>query len=240
MSGPGSHPDPAVLGSDPSSLREIRFAVSRRARHRSPEPQSGVLERRLEPAYLLARRDFPGKSLFDAIVHLPLVLPPVVVGYALLLLLGRRGPLGALLEEWFGIVVAFRWTGAAIACAVMGFPLMVRAMRLSIEAIDPKLDAAAQTLGAGRMGVFLTVTLPLAVPGIVTGTLLSFARSLGEFGATIMVMGDLPGRQTLPISIYNDYVSGDLARAWPGVVALTAISLGVIFFYNRSVLARRD
>ena len=154
-------------------------------------------------AYLLARRDFPGKSLFDAIVHLPLVLPPVVVGYALLLLLGRRGPLGALLEEWFGIVVAFRWTGAAIACAVMGFPLMVRAMRLSIEAIDPKLDAAAQTLGAGRMGVFLTVTLPLAVPGIVTGTLLSFARSLGEFGATITFVSNIPGEtQTLPLAIY--------------------------------------
>ena len=154
-------------------------------------------------AYLLARRDFPGKSLFDAIVHLPLVLPPVVVGYALLLLLGRRGPLGALLEEWFGIVVTFRWTGAAIACAVMGFPLMVRAMRLSIEAIDPKLDAAAQTLGAGRMGVFLTVTLPLAVPGIVTGTLLSFARSLGEFGATITFVSNIPGEtQTLPLAIY--------------------------------------
>ena len=154
-------------------------------------------------AYLLARRDFPGKSLFDAIVHLPLVLPPVVVGYALLLLLGRRGPRGALLEERFGNVVAFRWTGAAIACAVMGFPLMVRAMRLSIEAIDPKLDAAAQTLGAGRMGVFLTVTLPLAVPGIVTGTLLSFARSLGEFGATITFVSNIPGEtQTLPLAIY--------------------------------------
>lgn len=154
-------------------------------------------------AYILARRDFPGKSLFDAIVHLPLVLPPVVVGYALLLLLGRRGPLGAVLEEWFGIVVAFRWTGAAIACAVMGFPLMVRAMRLSIEAIDPKLDAAAQTLGAGRTGVFLTVTLPLAVPGIVTGTLLSFARSLGEFGATITFVSNIPGEtQTLPLAIY--------------------------------------
>ncbi|MGQ0749338.1 MAG: molybdate ABC transporter permease subunit [Betaproteobacteria bacterium] len=154
-------------------------------------------------AYLLARCDFPGKSLFDAIVHLPLVLPPVVVGYALLLLLGRRGPLGGLLEEWFGIVVAFRWTGAAIACAVMGFPLMVRAMRLSIEAIDPKLDAAARTLGAGSFGVFFTVTLPLAMPGIVTGTLLSFARSLGEFGATITFVSNIPGEtQTLPLAIY--------------------------------------
>jgi molybdate transport system permease protein len=154
-------------------------------------------------AHVLARCDFPGKSLFDAIVHLPLVLPPVVVGYALLVLLGRRGPLGALLEQWFGIVVAFRWTGAAIACAVMGFPLMVRAMRLSIEAIDPKLEAAAQTLGAGRIGVFLTVTLPLALPGVITGLLLSFARSLGEFGATITFVSNIPGEtQTLPLAIY--------------------------------------
>jgi molybdate transport system permease protein len=154
-------------------------------------------------AHLLARRGFPGKSLFDAIVHLPLVLPPVVVGYALLLLLGRRGPLGEWLESSFGIVVAFRWTGAAIACAVMGFPLMVRAIRLSLEAIDPKLEAAAQTLGAGPVGLFLTVTLPLAVPGIVTGTLLSFARSLGEFGATITFVSNIPGEtQTLPLAIY--------------------------------------
>jgi len=155
-------------------------------------------------AHVLARHEFPGKSLADAVVHLPLVLPPVVVGYALLLLLGRRGPLGSLLEEWFGIVVAFRWTGAAVACAVMGFPLMVRAMRLSIEAIDPKLEAAAQTLGAGRLGVFLTVTLPLALPGIVTGMLLSFARSLGEFGATITFVSNIPGEtQTLPLAIYS-------------------------------------
>jgi molybdate transport system permease protein len=154
-------------------------------------------------AHLLARHDFPGKSLLDAVVHLPLVLPPVVVGYFLLVLLGRRGPIGALLEEWFGIEVAFRWTGAAIACAVMGFPLMVRAMRLSIEAIDPKLEAAAQTLGAGRAGTFLTVTLPLALPGIVTGILLSFARSLGEFGATITFVSNIPGEtQTLPLAIY--------------------------------------
>lgn len=155
-------------------------------------------------AHVLARREFPGKSLFDAIVHLPLVLPPVVVGYALLILLGRRGPIGALLDQWFGIVVAFRWTGAALACAVMGFPLMVRAMRLSIETIDPKLEAAAQTLGAGQLGVFLTVTLPLALPGIITGTLLSFARSLGEFGATITFVSNIPGEtQTLPLAIYT-------------------------------------
>jgi len=157
----------------------------------------------LAVAHLLARHEFPGKSLLDAVVHLPLVLPPVVVGYALLLLLGRRGPLGALLNEWFGIVIAFRWTGAAVACALMGLPLMVRAMRLSIEAIDPKLELAAQTLGAGRIGVFLTVTLPLALPGIITGVLLSFARSLGEFGATITFVSSIPGEtQTLPLAIY--------------------------------------
>jgi molybdate transport system permease protein len=156
----------------------------------------------LAMALLLARRDFPGKSLLDAVIHLPLVLPPVVVGYFLLLLLGTRGPLGSWLEP-LGIVVAFRWTGAAIACAVMGFPLMVRAMRLSIEAIDRRLEAAAETLGAGRMGVFLTITLPLALPGVVTGMLLSFARSLGEFGATITFVSNIPGEtQTLPLAIY--------------------------------------
>lgn len=157
----------------------------------------------LGAAYLLARRDFPGKSVVDAVIHLPLVLPPVVVGYFLLLLLGRRGPLGAWLEEWFGIVVAFRWTGAAMACAVMGFPLMVRAIRLSIEAIDPGLEAAAETLGAGRTGILFTVTFPLALPGILTGMLLSFARSLGEFGATITFVSNIPGEtQTLPLAIY--------------------------------------
>lgn len=155
-------------------------------------------------AHVLARRDFPGKSLADALVHLPLVLPPVVIGYFLLILLGRRGPLGAWLEDWFGVVVAFRWTGAAIACAVMGFPLMVRAIRLSIDAIDPKLEAAAQTLGAGHLGAFLTITLPLALPGILTGILLSFARSLGEFGATITFVSNIPGEtQTLPLAIYS-------------------------------------
>ena len=126
-------------------------------------------------AMLLARRNFPGKSVFDAMVHLPLVLPPVVIGYFLLLLLGRRGPLGGILEEYFGIVVAFRWTGAAIASAIMGFPLMVRAIRLSVEAIDAGLEAAARTLGATRWRVFFTVTVPLALPGIFTGAVLSFA-----------------------------------------------------------------
>src|SRR5215831_11192543 len=131
-------------------------------------------------AYVLARASFPGKTLFDALVHLPLVLPPVVVGFFLLLLFGRRGPIGEILDQWFGIVLAFRWTGAALAAGIMGFPLMVRAIRLSIELVDRKLEAAASTLGAGWMGVFLTVTLPLALPGVITGVLLSFARGLGD------------------------------------------------------------
>ncbi len=183
-------------------------------------------------AHLLARHDFPGKSLLDAVVHLPLVLPPVVVGYFLLLLLGRSGPVGAWLEGWFGIVVAFRWSGAAIACAVMGFPLMVRAMRLSIEAIDPKLEAAAATLGAGRAGIFLTVTLPLALPGIVTGVLLSFARSLGEFGATITFVSNIPGEtQTLPLAIYalTQVPGGDAAALRLCVISII-LSLAALLF----------
>jgi molybdate transport system permease protein len=154
-------------------------------------------------AWLLARREFAGKALLDALVHLPLVVPPVVVGYALLLAFGRNGPLGALLEP-LGIAFAFRWTGAALAAAVMGFPLVVRAIRLSMEAIDPRLEAAARTLGAGPWRVFFTVTLPLAWPGLVTGALLGFARALGEFGATITFVSNIPGEtQTLPLAIYG-------------------------------------
>ena len=153
--------------------------------------------------FVLARKDFPGKTLFDAAVHLPLVLPPVVVGFALLLLFGREGPLGRLLEP-LGLVFAFRWTGAALAAAIMGFPLMVRAVRLAIEAVDTRLEAAGRTLGASRTRVFFTVTLPLAWPGLVTGAILAFARSLGEFGATITFVSNIPGEtQTLPLAIYS-------------------------------------
>ena len=190
-------------------------------------------------AYLLARATFPGKTLFDAVVHLPLVLPPVVVGYFLLLLFGRRGPLGALLEEWFGIVVAFRWTGAALAAGIMGFPLMVRAIRLSFETIDRRLEAAASTLGAGGIGVFLTVTLPLALPGIITGVLLSFARSLGEFGATITFVSNIPGEtRTLPLAIYTftQTPSGDEAALR---LSLIAVLLSLAALYVSEVLVRR-
>jgi molybdate transport system permease protein len=153
-------------------------------------------------AYLLARLRFPGKVLLDAIVHLPLVLPPVVVGFGLLLLLGRQGPVGSLLAP-LGITFAFKWTGAALAAAVMGFPLLVRAVRLSLESMDVRLESAARTLGAGPWRVFFTVTLPLVAPGIATGMLLSFARSLGEFGATITFVSNIPGEtQTLPLAIY--------------------------------------
>ena len=155
-------------------------------------------------AWLLARRQFPGKSLLDAVIHLPLVLPPVVIGYLLLVLFGRRGPIGQWLDESFGIVFAFRWTGAALACALMGLPLLVRAIRQSLEAIDRRLESAAATLGAGRLWVLASVTIPLSLPGIVTGMLLSFARSLGEFGATITFVSNIPGEtQTLPLAIYT-------------------------------------
>ncbi len=180
-------------------------------------------------AWLLARRDFPGKALVDALVHLPLVVPPVVVGYALLLLFGRHGPLGALLAP-LGIEFAFRWTGAALAAAVMGFPLVVRAIRLSMEAIDPRLERAARTLGAGPWRAFLTVTLPLAWPGLVTGALLGFARSRGEFGATITFVASIPGEtQTLPLAIYGATQSpGGDAQALRLSILAVLLSLGAL------------
>lgn len=155
-------------------------------------------------AWLLARKQFWGKAILDGLIHLPLVLPPVVTGYMLLLTMGRRGPVGAFLFDNFGIVFSFRWTGAALACAVMGFPLLVRAIRLSIEAADVKLEQAASTLGAGPFSVFFTVTLPLALPGILAGMVLCFAKALGEFGATITFVSNIPGEtQTISAAIYT-------------------------------------
>jgi molybdate transport system permease protein len=191
-------------------------------------------------AHCLARFSFPGKTLVDAIIHLPLVLPPVVVGFALLVLFGRRGPIGSLLEQWFGIVFAFRWTGAALASAIMGFPLMVRAIRLSIEAIDRRLEVAARTLGASRLWVFASITLPLALPGIITGTLLSFARGLGEFGATITFVSNIPGEtQTLPLAIYTfTQVPGAEDNAWR--LSVVAVVLSIVALATSEWLTRRS
>ena len=153
-------------------------------------------------ALALARGRFPGRQLLNGLVHLPLILPPVVTGYALLLLFGRQGPIGAALES-MGVVLAFRWTGAALAGAVMAFPLMVRAIRLAVEAVDPRLEQAASTLGAGRAATFATVTLPLIAPGIVAGAILAFAKAMGEFGATITFVSNIPGEtRTIPTAIY--------------------------------------
>ena len=190
-------------------------------------------------AWLLARCRFPGKTLLDAVVHLPLVLPPVVIGYLLLVLMGRQGPIGQWLDENFGIVFAFRWTGAALACALMGLPLLVRAIRQSLESIDRRLESAAATLGAGRAWVLASVTIPLAVPGIVTGMLLSFARSLGEFGATITFVSNIPGEtQTLPLAIYTytQVPGGD-----PQAMRLCVISvlLSLIALLASELLVRR-
>jgi molybdate transport system permease protein len=189
-------------------------------------------------AYALARGRFPGRTLLDIAVHLPLVLPPVVTGYALLLLFGPRGPLGEALVS-VGFEVAFRWTGAAIAAAVMALPLTVRAMRLSIEAVDAKLEGAARSLGASRWRAFLAVTLPLSLPGILAGAVLGFAKALGEFGATITFVSNIPGEtRTLPLAIYTLLQSpgGDAA-----VLRLSAISvaIAVAALVASELLARR-
>ena len=155
-------------------------------------------------AWCLARLSFPGKTLVDVIIHLPLVVPPIVIGYLLLLLFGKNGPIGAWLHGIFGVTISFSWQGAAIAAAVMAFPLMVRAIRLSIEAIDPRLEQAARTLGASPLDVFINITLPLTGSGIVVGIILAFARALGEFGATITFVSAIPGEtNTLPITLYT-------------------------------------
>ncbi|MBB4144850.1 molybdate ABC transporter permease subunit [Rhizobium rhizoryzae] len=174
-------------------------------------------------AYLLARKRFWGHALLNGIVHLPLILPPVVTGYLLLIAFGRRGFIGSFLESTFGLILSFRWTGAALACAVMGFPLMVRSIRLSIEAVDLKLEEAARTLGASPVMVFLTVTLPLMLPGVIAGLVLAFAKAMGEFGATITFVSNIPGEtQTLSAAIYTfTQVPGGDA----GALRLTVISI---------------
>lgn len=155
-------------------------------------------------AWLLARVEFPGRGIVNGIVHLPLVLPPVVVGYLLLVLFGRNGPLGRWLLDWFDVTLIFTWEGAALASAVVAFPLMVRAIRLGLDLVDRRLETAARTLGAGPARVFVTVTLPLILPGILTGCVLAFARSIGEFGATITFVSNIPGAtQTLPLALYS-------------------------------------
>jgi len=190
-------------------------------------------------AYALARYDFPGKMLADAIVHLPLVLPPVVVGFALLVLFGRHGPIGSVLDQWFGIVFAFRWTGAALASAIMGFPLMVRAIRLSMAAIDPRLEIAARTLGGSRLWVFASITLPLALPGIITGSLLSFARGLGEFGATITFVSSIPGEtETLPLAIYT-FTQVPGGHAYALRLSIVAVVLSLVALAASEWLTRR-
>ena len=180
--------------------------------------------------WLLARRRFPGKALLDALLHLPLVMPPVVTGYALPVVLGTQGPVGSWLLEHLGIQFAFRWTGAALACAVMGFPLMVRAIRLSIEATDRRLEAAAATLGAGPWRVFFSITLPLAWPGLVAGVVLAFAKALGEFGATITFVSNIPGEtQTLSSAIYGlMQVPGMESGVWRLAGVALAISLAAL------------
>ena len=190
-------------------------------------------------AWILARLDFPGKGLFDGIIHLPLVLPPVVVGYFLLVVLGRRGVIGSLLLHWFDFSLAFTWKGAAIASAVIAFPLMVRPVRLSLEGVDPGLEQAARTLGCGPLRTFLTVTLPLIAPGLLTGLILGFARSLSEFGATITFVSNIPGEtRTLPIALYSltQVPGGDEAALR---LCLISVALAFAALLAVDILARR-
>ena len=190
-------------------------------------------------ALALARGRFWGKSLLNGVVHLPLILPPVVTGFILLILFGRRGPIGALLSDWFGIVLSFRWTGAALACGVMGFPLMVRSIRLSIEAVDRKLEEAAGTLGASPAWVFLTVTLPLILPGVIAGMILAFAKAMGEFGATITFVSNIPGEtQTLSAAIYTftQVPGGDVGAMR---LTLVAIAISMVALLASEILAQR-
>jgi molybdate transport system permease protein len=193
----------------------------------------------LAVAWLLARKSFWGKALLDGLIHMPLVLPPVVTGYLLLISFGRRGPIGAFLADHFGIVFSFRWTGAALACGIMGFPLLVRPLRLALEAIDRKLEEAAATLGADPRWVFLTVTLPLALPGVIAGMVLCCAKALGEFGATITFVSNIPGEtQTISAAIYTftQTPGGDAAA---GRLVLVAVAISLVALVAAEWLARR-
>ena len=189
--------------------------------------------------WLLARKDFWGKAMLDGLVHLPLVLPPVVTGYLLLIWFGKKGPIGGFLYDYFGIVFSFRWTGAALSCGVMGFPLLVRPTRLALEAIDRRLEDAAATLGAGRLLVFLTITLPLALPGVIAGAMLCFARALGEFGATITFVSNIPGEtQTISAAIYTLLqIPGSETKA--GRLVVFAIILSLVALIVSEWFARR-
>ncbi|MCK8455522.1 molybdate ABC transporter permease subunit [Sphingomonas faeni] len=190
-------------------------------------------------AWLLARVRFPGKVIVDAAIHLPLVVPPVVTGWLLLLAFGPNGPIGGWLQDWFGITVLFRWTGAAIAAGVMALPLMVRAMRISIEAVDRRLENAARTLGAGPWRVFWTLTLPLSIPGVLAGAVLGFARSIGEFGATITFVSNVPGEtQTLPLAIYSALQQpGADSMVWR--LSCISVGLSLIALIASELLTRR-
>lgn len=190
-------------------------------------------------AYALARGQFRGKQLLNGLVHLPLIMPPVVTGYLLLLTFGRRGLIGGWLEETFGLVLAFRWTGAVLAAAIMAFPLMVRAIRMAIEAVDPKLEQAAATLGASRLWVFTSITLPLILPGVIAGSVLAFAKAMGEFGATITFVSNIPGQtQTLPLAIYTFLqVPGGESSALRLVAVSVALAMAAVLLSE--VLARR-
>lgn len=201
---------------------------------------AGTLPIAFALAWLLARGRFPGKLLLDAVVHLPLVLPPVVIGWLLLLAFGRNGPIGAWLEDWFGVTLIFRWTGAAVAAAVMALPLMVRAIRLSIEAVDRRLEGAARTLGASPARAFISITLPLSLPGLFAAMVLGFARSIGEFGATITFVSNIPGEtRTLPIAIYSalQIPGGEAAVTRLAIISII-LSLGALAISE--ILIRRS
>jgi len=223
-----------LLDFSPDEITAIRLSLKVASWAMAASLPVGILV-----ALVLARTEFWGKSLLNGLVHLPLILPPVVTGYVLLILFGRKAPLGSFLEQAFGIVFAFRWTGAALASAVMGFPLMVRAIRLSIEMVDRRLEDAAGTLGASLPWVFLTVTLPLILPGVLAGMILSFAKALGEFGATITFVSNIPGEtQTLPTAIYTlTQVPGGDVGAFR--LTLVAVAISLVALLASELLARQ-